>query len=94
MTGLYRHVLVYVWLEESEPCEAMKERLETEVTYPDSVLLFAVFGPTAAETLDSEYSVTGGPTLLTVKGGQPDSRMYGITTTAALESELRILTED
>ena len=77
LARIYARLLVYIWLDDCPPCDALKERLETVFDGPTGVLLVAVYGPDHKEFLASEYDVTGGPALLFMRDGDVDSRLYG-----------------
>lgn len=90
---LYSHVLAYVWLDDCEPCDALKSRLETVFERPRDVMLFAVYGPAYQESLAREYDVTAGPAMLFLRNGTVDARLYGAHDEAIIETELGKLLE-
>lgn len=90
---LYSHVLAYVWLDDCEPCDAMKSRLESVFDRPRDVMLFAVYGPDYKEALAREYDVTAGPAVLFLRNGAVDARLYGDHGEAVIETELEKLLE-
>lgn len=77
LTGVYSRLLVYVWLDDCPPCDALKDRLESIFDRPKGILLLAVYGPADPAVLAREYGVTAGPALLFMRGGAVDSRLYG-----------------
>ena len=94
LTSVYSPSLVYVWLEDCPPCDAVKEHLEAAFERPRAVQPFAVYGPAHAEFLTETYDVTGGPALLFMRDGEVESRLYGDYGERVVESELERLIGD
>lgn len=90
---LYSHLFVYVWLDDCEPCDALKPRLESLFDRPREVMPFAVYGPKYQDTLAREYDVTAGPAMLFLRAGTVDTRLYGAHSETIIETELEKLRE-
>ncbi|WP_132057849.1 thioredoxin family protein [Halorussus amylolyticus] len=88
---IYARLFVYVWLDDCEPCDALKARLESVFEEPRDVLPVAVYGPEYKETLRREYDVTAGPAMLFVRDGAVDTRLYGDNDEGVIETELEAL---
>ena len=70
--------IVYIWREDCDPCERVKERLET--AFPergDRLSRFAVYGPNARHYLYDTYAVRGGPTTLFMLEDRVIKRLEG-----------------
>lgn len=91
--GIYSRLLVYVWLDDCAPCDALKDRLESIFDQPRGVLLFAVYGPANKEVLEGTYGVTAGPALLFMRDGDVDSRLYGDHMERVIDNEVDRLLE-
>lgn len=87
LAGLYSRLLVYIWLDDCPPCDALKDRLESIFDRPRGMLLLAVYGPADPAVLAREYDVTAGPALLFMRGGRVDSRLYGDHAEAVIANE-------
>lgn len=86
---LFRKAVVYIWLEECDPCDIMQDDLEdTFDDEYDDILPLAVYGPDCAETLHEEYDVVGGPVTLFIRDGSVDARLQGAHYQNVIESEL------
>ncbi|MFC7157013.1 thioredoxin family protein [Halomarina halobia] len=95
LTRLYERSVVYIWREDCEPCDAMRETLEGQFeTDPDDVALFAVYGPDYARTLADAFGVVGGPTTLFVREGRVESRLQGAHHPESVGSEVQVLREE
>lgn len=89
---VYPTAVVYVWLDDCEPCDLMRDELDGVFAEPpDDVGLFAVYGPDYARELFDGYDVQGGPATLFVLDGEVDSRLYGAHPPEVLETELETL---
>lgn len=88
LTRIYSPAVVYVWLNDCLPCDAMKADLESVFEEPQDVMPFAVYGPEYREFLANEYEVTAGPALLFIRDGTVDSRLYGAQGSRTIEAEL------
>jgi len=88
---LYSRVFAYVWLDDCDPCDALKPRLESVFERPRDVMLFAVYGPDSRETLGEQYDVTAGPAMLFLRDGRVDARLYCAHSEALIETELKKL---
>jgi thiol-disulfide isomerase/thioredoxin len=82
--------ILYVWLDDCDPCDAMRAAFEMVLAgHPAEDLgLYAVYGPDWAELLYEEYNVAGGPTTLFVADGTVNARLHGEYSAAALRTEL------
>ena len=70
--------VVYVWREDCDPCDTMRQELEQLLAErDDDIGLFAVYGPDSATFLFEEYDVIGAPTLLFMTEERVDSRLQG-----------------
>ncbi len=85
--------VVYVWQEDCEPCDIVRETFEDQLDFPDEMALFAVYGPGWAELLYEEFDVAGAPTTLFVLGGEVDSRLNGPHYPESYEGEIETLGE-
>lgn len=92
ITRLFPRSIVYVWLDDCEPCDAMRETFEDLLDGPpDGVELFAVYGPDYAEFLHEEYDVKGGPVTLFMLGDRVDARYYGEKHERVVANEIETL---
>ncbi|NHN42919.1 thioredoxin family protein [Halorubellus sp. JP-L1] len=86
--------IVYVWRHDCDPCDTMRETLESLLSgFTDDVARFAIYGPDAARYLHDTYDVQGGPATLFVADGGIESRLYGAHYEDVVESELIALAE-
>ena len=86
-----RRAIVYVWRDDCDPCDTMREELDAVFPEPpDDVALLAVFGPDYPDAMD-ELEVVGAPTTLFVHRGDVDVRLHGAQYPEAIESELEVL---
>ena len=90
---LTRRAVVYVWQEDCEPCDLVRQTLEDLLDAPEDIALFAVYGPDWAELLYEEFDVAGAPTTLFVLDGEVDSRLNGPHYPESYEGELETLRE-
>lgn len=90
---IYSRLLVYIWLDDCPPCDALKDRLESIFDRPTGILLLAVYGPADRAVLAREYDVTAGPALLFMRGGRVDSRLYGDHAERVIANEVDRLNE-
>lgn len=90
-----RHLaIVYVWKDECEPCDLMKNDLnELFKEAPRDIALFAVHGPNGAELLHDRYEVVGAPSVLFMIDGRVDARLTGAQFPNVLENEVEKLRE-
>lgn len=91
LTRVYSPALVYVWLDDCDPCETVRADLDSVFEVPREVMPFAVYGPDHREFLAEEYEVTAGPVVLFVRDGVVDSRLYGAQGAGSIEAELGVL---
>lgn len=91
LSKLYSQVFAYIWLDDCEPCDALKPRLETIFDQPREVMPFAVYGPEYKESLARQYDVTAGPAMLFLRDGEVDTRLYGAHSETIIETELEEL---
>lgn len=88
-TGLFEKSLVYVWLDDCDPCDLLKEDFEVLFETPSTTIaLFAVYGPDASRYLQERFDVVGGPTTLFMHGNQVWMRHQGAVRRAVLETDL------
>lgn len=92
-SNLYSRLFVYVWLDDCDPCDVLKPRLESIFAQPKEVMLFAVYGPDYKESLAQQYDVTAGPAMLFFRNGTVDTRLYGAHSESIIETELEKLRE-
>lgn len=85
---LYSKMFVYIWLDDCDPCDILKPRLESIFEQPKEVMLFAVYGPDYKESLAQQYDVTAGPAMLFFRDGTVDTRLYGAHSESIIETEL------
>ena len=90
---LYSRLFVYIWLDDCDPCDALKPRLESIFDRPREVMLFAVYGPEYKQALARDYDVTAGPAMLFLRDGTVDTRLYGAHSESTIEAELGKLRE-
>ena len=94
LTSLYSSSIVYVWLEDCDPCELVKADFEALLDPPpESIALFAVYGPDCASLLHDTFAVDGGPTTLFMHHDRVETRLQGAVPRAVLESEIEKLLE-
>lgn len=95
ITRLFPRSIVYVWLDNCEPCDALREIFDDLLDGPeDGIELFAVYGPDYAEYLHHEYDVKGGPVTLFMLRDRVDTRYYGEKHERVIENEIEILREE
>lgn len=81
--------VIYCWREDCDPCDGMKEALESAFAEPpEDVSLLSVYGPDCARRLQEEYDVMGAPTTLFVVNGRVDSRLHGAHYPETIEREV------
>lgn len=85
---LYSPGILYVWREDCDPCDLVREDFESLLDEPDDLGLFAVYGPDHAELLNDRYDVVGGPTTLFFADGKVVTRLQGAFSQKVLENEL------
>lgn len=84
--------IVYVWLDDCETCDIMKEEFNAIFPNPpENMGLFAIYGPDWAEHLHSNFNIRGGPATLFIKNGKIDSRLYGAHGQGKLEKEIEFI---
>lgn len=92
--SLYRRAIVYVWLEDCDPCDHVRADLEAAFDEtPTEVALFAVYGPDWARFLEERLDVPGGPATLFVLNGEVDVRLYGAYGPSIIRRETEKLQE-
>lgn len=92
LTQLFPQSVVYVWRDDCDPCDAMRDTLdELFETKPDDLELFTVFGPDYAEALNDAFDIIGGPTTLFIRDGRVESRLQGAHHQETIESEVEFL---
>lgn len=89
LVKLYERTIVYAWGHDCEPCETVREDLETYFEEPfEGIPMLAVCGEGCAKLLYEEFELHGAPTMLfTIEGGV-DLRLEGVQHQDVLESEL------
>lgn len=93
-TALSRSAIVYVWREDCQPCDVMREEFESR--FPertDDIALYAVYGPDWAQRLHERYDVGGGPTTLFFVDGRVDARLVGAHYGSKIAHEIEQLRE-
>lgn len=89
LVNFHPRAIVYVWREECEPCDIVREWFEELFPEPpDDIGLYGVYGPDWAETVQEQFDVTVGPTTLFVVDGRVDCRHIGARTKASVEKEI------
>lgn len=90
--ALYAKSIVYIWLDECDPCDLIKKDFETILEQPpSSIALFAVDGPDSSRYLQERFDVIGGPTTLFMRGDRVSTRLQGAVPRRALEAEIEKL---
>jgi len=91
---LHRKAVVYVWSDDCEPCDLMREELGAlDEEADDETALLAVCGPENAEFLYDEYGIEGAPTTLFLLDGRVDVRLFGPKPLSDLRTQLSTLEE-
>jgi len=86
-----RRAIVYVWRDDCDPCDVMREEFDDMFPEPpEDIALLAVYGPDAMDAMD-RYDVVGAPTTLFVSEGSIDIRLQGAQYRELLETELEHL---
>lgn len=82
--------LVYIWRENCEPCDIMREEFDDILggESNEDFLCLAVYGPDWAPLLAEEFEVRGGPTTLFVVNGTVDARLVGAQYRQVIETEI------
>lgn len=96
LTTLVARSVVYVWLDDCDPCEIVKQDLEhlcRDLDPDGGIGLFSVYGPEWARVLREQYDVAGGPAILFMLGNTVDVRLYGPNARATVKHELEYLLE-
>ena len=92
ITRLFPRSVVYVWLDDCEPCDQLREMFdEVFPEPPEGIELFAVYGPDYAEFLHYQYDVKGGPVTLFMLRDTVDSRVFGAKHERVYEGEVKQL---
>jgi hypothetical protein len=91
--ALSHRTIVYVWREDCDPCDTMRDEFEDAFgeTGDDELGLYAIYGPEAAEFLYDRYDVAGAPTTLFVLDGTVDCRLEGAHYRSVIDSEIETL---
>jgi hypothetical protein len=91
--ALSQRAMVYVWREDCDPCDTMRDEFEDAFgeTGDDELGLYAVYGPDAAGFLYDRYDVAGAPTTLFVLDGTVDCRLEGAHYRSVIDSEIETL---
>lgn len=94
ITRLFPRSIVYVWLDDCEPCDAMRGTFDDLFDAPpEGIELFAVYGPDYARHLHDNYKVHGGPVTLFMLRDAVDTRIWGERASVVVESEVEKLRE-
>lgn len=94
LVKLHSGAVVYVWRDECEPCDTVKRDFEILLdTPPDTVALYAVYGPDWSEQLEDDFDVVGAPTVLITLDGSVDARLQGPHARSTLEAEIELIEE-
>jgi len=92
VTRLFPRSIVYIWLDDCEPCDTMRETFDELLDgRAGGVELFAVYGPDYAAFLHEEYDVEGGPVTLFMLRDRVDARYYGEKHERVVENEIETL---
>lgn len=87
--------VVYVWLDDCEPCDEMRETFDDLFAEPPADLaLLSVYGPECPELLHTEYDIVGGPVTLFAADGEIESRLVGSHYHGVIEDEIVRLRAD
>lgn len=92
---VYSPAVVYVWLDDCEPCDLIKSDFERQISkgLPEDLGLFSVFGPDHAEYLEDAYNIVGGPMLLFIANSRIDTRLHGAHEPELVEREIETIRE-
>ena len=94
VTRLFPRSIVYVYLDDCEPCDELHELFDEMFPEPpEGIELFSVYGPDYAEYLHHEYDVKGGPVTLFMLRDTVDSRVFGVRHERVFEGEVKQLRE-
>jgi hypothetical protein len=94
ITRLFPRSIVYVWLDDCEPCDELRKTFDKLFPEPpEGIELFAVYGPDYARYLHEEYDVEGGPVTLFMLRDTIDSRLFGAKHERVYEGEVDQLRE-
>ncbi|WP_144906065.1 thioredoxin family protein [Halobellus captivus] len=89
VANIYEKAVVYVWLDDCDPCETVRRDLdEIFGDVCEDLALFAVYGPAHQELLADQYDVRGGPAVLFFYEGLVDARLYGAQYQDVFETEI------
>lgn len=92
LVNFHPRAIVYVWREDCEPCDAVREWFEDLFPEPpDDIALYAVYGPDWVETVKEHFDVVVGPTTLFIVDGRVDCRHIGARTKGSVEQEIENL---
>lgn len=94
LLALNEKAVVYVWRDNCDPCEPIREDLETLLDDPDDIALLSVYGPDCPSYLQENYDVVAAPTVLFAVRGEIDSRLQGPHPTPSYEGEIEYLNEE
>lgn len=94
LLALNEKAIVYVWRDNCDPCEPIREDLETLLDDPDDIALLSVYGPDCPRYLQENYDVVAAPTVLFAVRGEIDSRLQGPHPTPSYEGEIEYLREE
>lgn len=87
--GIYQYSVAYVWKDDCDPCDAMRDNLDEVFDDSDvDIMKFAVYGPDSTSFLQDTYDVAGAPTLLYLAEGTIDVRLVGLRSTDLIQAEL------
>lgn len=93
-TQLFDRAIVYVWREDCDPCDIMREEFDELLDADEEeIALFAVFGPPYAQHLDETFDVGGGPTTLFFLEGEVDARLMGAHHQEMIVDQIEMLRE-
>ena len=94
LINAYQRAIVYVWRQDCDPCDLVKEDFENIFNPPTNELgLLAVYGPDSAEFLRNRYDIAGAPTTLFVRDGKVETRLIGAHYRGVFEAEIEKLRE-
>lgn len=91
---LNEKAVVYVWRDDCDPCDLVREDLEAVLEdAPSDVALLSVYGPDCTEHLYEEYAIVGAPTVLFMMQGHVDARLQRARPRVVYEAEIQNLRE-
>ncbi|WP_331232295.1 YbbN family protein [Natronorarus salvus] len=91
-TSIFDPLIVFVWTDNSKPCEKMAGRIQNVKNKMDiDIIVASVHGPTDPYFLKNDWGLKAAPTTLTIENSQVTCRMLGVRSEEAIERELALL---